>query len=228
MNRTFTVHNSSIDIEGGRYKSSTPISAAKKTAIKLFEIAKENSKFKSLRKIAFCLRETTTGSKKKMFDYEASCVRVENKYKILVSALKHKHKKQRKVKGGNPKNYVVITDIGRDIDDTLALMVLLHKHVQKEINLCAIVVAGHELEKRENLVYYWLWKYNIMDIPILISPEIKQSTDPFTLKNQLKCIFPDDYDENIINEFKQSYDAKNYKMQHILTTNENINILCIA
>lgn len=106
MSRTFTIDNSCINVAGGKYMSGTPISAAKKAAVKLFENAKESPKYKNLRKITFCLRETTVGSKKKMYDYKASRVKVDRNYKIEVVALKNKHigkpvpRRSKKSKGG--------------------------------------------------------------------------------------------------------------------------------
>jgi hypothetical protein len=65
MTRSFTIHSASKNIEGlKRYRTDTPIEAAKKAAAKLFK----DSKAKSLN---FCIRETTKDSKKKLYHYKA-------------------------------------------------------------------------------------------------------------------------------------------------------------
>jgi hypothetical protein len=122
--KTYTIHSSCINVTGGRYKSSSPSSAAKKAASMLFRRAAKMPKQKSCKKITFCLRESTSGSDKKMFDYSATRVKlvkpivrvingveIVNKFKITVKALKthkapeahkspKKNKTGRKTKGG--------------------------------------------------------------------------------------------------------------------------------
>lgn len=94
--RSFTV----VNVEGspakkksvGRYISKDPSGAAKKAASQLF-------RKKSAKKITFTIRETTSGSAKKTYDYVAekellkkpvvrviNGVIIENKYKISVKA----------------------------------------------------------------------------------------------------------------------------------------------
>jgi hypothetical protein len=75
-NRTFTVESSCINVSGGRYKSSSPSSAAKKAASKLFKKASGMSKFKNIRKITFSIRETTSGSDKTEYHYKAGRVKL--------------------------------------------------------------------------------------------------------------------------------------------------------
>jgi len=108
--KTYTIHSSCINVTGGRYKSSSPSSAAKKAASMLFRKAAKMPKHKSCKKITFCLRESTTGSDKKMFDYSATRVKlvkpivriingveIVNKFKITVKAVKsHKTPKVHK------------------------------------------------------------------------------------------------------------------------------------
>jgi hypothetical protein len=119
--KTYTIHSSCINVTGGRYKSSSPSSAAKKAASMLFRRAAKMPKHKSCKKITFCLRESTSGSDKKMFDYSATRVKlvkpivrvingveIVNKFKITVKAVKShaspktakKVKTGRKTKGG--------------------------------------------------------------------------------------------------------------------------------
>jgi len=46
------------------------------------------------------------------------------------------------------KNYILITDIGRDTDDTLALIILLYLHKIKKIKLLTIAVSGGKIKKQ--------------------------------------------------------------------------------
>jgi len=128
MTKTYTIQSSCINVTGGRYKSSSPMSAGKKAATKLFKKAQQSAKYKSLRKITFCLRETTQGSEKNSFDYQANRVKlakplvrvingveIVNKYTITIKAITHKKtqksckkpasktakKMTKKVKGGD-------------------------------------------------------------------------------------------------------------------------------
>ena len=64
-------------------------------------------------------------------------------------------------------NYILITDIGRDTDDTLALLVLLYLHKLSKINLKAIAVSGAKLDLRANCIYYWLNKFKINNIAVI-------------------------------------------------------------
>lgn len=104
--RTFTVESSCINISGGRYKSSSPISAAKKAASRLLKQAKQNPKHKTLRKITFCIRETTSGSTKDLYHYKASRtklatpvvriingIQIINHYKIEITSVQVKQRK---------------------------------------------------------------------------------------------------------------------------------------
>jgi hypothetical protein len=97
MTKTYTVESSSVNVTGGRYKSKSPSSAARKAATKLFKKAKG----KSVAKITFCLRESTSGSDKKEFHYVANRVKltkplvrvingveIVNRYKTVVKAAK--------------------------------------------------------------------------------------------------------------------------------------------
>ena len=97
MTKTYTVESSSVNVTGGRYKSKSPSSAARKAATKLFKKAKG----KAVAKITFCLRECTSGSDKKEFHYVANRVKLTkplvrvingveiiNRYKTIVKAAK--------------------------------------------------------------------------------------------------------------------------------------------
>ena len=110
MTRTFTILNSCIHKEGGKYKSTSPNGAAKKAASKLFKIAKADPKYKTIRRITFTLRETTKGDNKELFEYKASRVKlpkpivriingkeIVNKYKTVVTSDNHKQIKCKKI-----------------------------------------------------------------------------------------------------------------------------------
>lgn len=100
-NRTFTIKSSCINVSGGRYKSSSPASAAKKAANRLYKTAKASQKYKTIKRLTFVIKETTSGSTKAEFNYKATrtllkkpIVRVingkeiVNKFKIKVEAMK--------------------------------------------------------------------------------------------------------------------------------------------
>jgi len=101
--RSFTILSSCINVQGGKYKSTNTASAAKKAANMLFKKAKSMAKYKSIRRITFTLRETTSGSNKDEFKYKASRIKlsqpvvriingkqVVNKFKTHVSAIPDK------------------------------------------------------------------------------------------------------------------------------------------
>lgn len=73
MARTFKIDESNISVSGGRYVSDSPYAAAMKAASKLFLKAKDKKENK--KKIIFSLRETTRGSNKEVFKYEATQVK---------------------------------------------------------------------------------------------------------------------------------------------------------
>jgi len=69
---TYTVYKSLMG-PGGRYKSSSPMSAAKKAASRLFK-KMDNSRGTGLKVMHFAMRETTSGSAHKVFKYVAKRV----------------------------------------------------------------------------------------------------------------------------------------------------------
>lgn len=114
--KTYTIHSSIISHTGGRYKSSSPMAGAKKAASVLFRMASKDPKHKSLKKISFCLRETTVNSDKNMIDFTATRkklvkpviriingVEIINKFETKVVMKKNTHSassSKSKVKGG--------------------------------------------------------------------------------------------------------------------------------
>ncbi len=61
---SYTVEQSDIGFEGGRYINKNPMSAAKKAASRMFKITNK-------KKIKFTIRKTTQGENKKTYHYEA-------------------------------------------------------------------------------------------------------------------------------------------------------------
>lgn len=79
MYRSFTIHT-----VGGRYLADKPMEAAKKAASKLFKDSK-------VKRMTFCLRETTKDSKKKLYHYKADKL-VKGGFKVSVDKSKKKNK----------------------------------------------------------------------------------------------------------------------------------------
>ena len=86
-------------------------------------------------------------------------------------------------------NYIVITDIGRDTDDTLALIILLYLHKKNDINLSCIAVSGAKLELRANSVYYWLYKFNITNISVVLALNEEFSFKPIDIDEKTNLLF---------------------------------------
>jgi len=93
------------------------------------------------------------------------------------------------------RSFVIITDIGRDIDDTLALIVLLALHKEGVINIHSIIVSGLNLDNRAILVKYWINKFGITnDIPIYktMSTTDTRNKEEIEKDDNYKCIVPKD------------------------------------
>ena len=67
---TYTVHESDIDFTGGRYKSKSPSSAAKKAASRMFKMTNKKH-------VVFTLRQTTQGTNKKLYKYRAEKIKLD-------------------------------------------------------------------------------------------------------------------------------------------------------
>lgn len=135
--------------------------------------------------------------------------------------------------------YILITDIGRDTDDTLALIILLYLHKIKKIKLLAIAVSGAKLKNRTNSVVYWLSKYSITDISLVSSLNEEFVFSPIDIDERNNkivkdidsniCILP--YNDNKVNIENAK---KNIKIYDDLTSYFNynkendINIIAIA
>ncbi len=120
--RSFTVHSSNTRISGGRYISSTPISAAKDVAEFMY------TSHPRMRKLTFSIRETTKGSGK-IYTYSADKIKniTNKKYHIEVRPYKPKIN-NKKARGGQlseeQKNQ--IDEIQRDIDILVNIYTDLH------------------------------------------------------------------------------------------------------
>jgi hypothetical protein len=102
---------------------------------------------------------------------------------------------------GNIRNFVIITDIGRDIDDTLALYVLLGLYKMELINIHSIIVSGLNLINRAKLVKYYLIKSNIRkNIPIYITNNHSLYTEDKE-GGDYTCIKPLDFNNIITTNF---------------------------
>lgn len=78
--RTFTVHESSVNIVGGTYtltENQTPVNAAKKAARVIFRKIKNDTKLKNKTKITFALREKTRNGSGHVFHYSATIEKLE-------------------------------------------------------------------------------------------------------------------------------------------------------
>lgn len=135
--------------------------------------------------------------------------------------------------------YILITDIGRDTDDTLALLILLKKHKNNIIKLLAICVSGAKLNERANSVYYWLNYYNITDISVITGKGEEFIFQPIDVDEKTKkiikeidsniCILPYKKNEKI-NDMKKNITTYN-NLEEFFKNNENIyniDILCIS
>ena len=117
------------------------------------------------------------------------------------------------------KSYILITDIGRDSDDTLALIVLLYYHKISKIKLLSIAVSGAKLIQRANCVFYWLSYYKIDDISVIIPLQEELIFDPIDIDDKTKRIIKD-IDSNVC---ILPYDEKNSKYKF---TKEKYKSLC--
>lgn len=120
--RSFTVHSSNTRTSGGRYVSSTPISAAKHVAEYIY------SSHPRMRKLTFSIRETTKGCNK-IYTYSADKIKntINKKYQIEVRPYKPKSN-NKKVRGGQlseeQKNQ--IDEIQRDVESLVNIYTDLH------------------------------------------------------------------------------------------------------
>ena len=135
--------------------------------------------------------------------------------------------------------YILITDIGRDTDDTLALIILLYLHKIKKIKLLAIAVSGAKLKNRTNSVVYWLSKYSITDISLVSSLNEEFVFSPIDIDERYNkivkdidsniCILP--YNDNKVNieNVKKNINIYDDLTSYFNNNDEcNINIIAIA
>jgi hypothetical protein len=163
------------------------------------------------------------------------------KYRIDVKPVKDKIVKKR---GGRPfvpqdlilkesKRYILITDIGRDIDDTLALIALLYYHKHNTLALETIVVSGSNLQERAKCVHYWLMKFDIDNIPVICN--IDEDYNMTDINDT--CVLP--YDDTETANVQTYYDTNKkmltkygtlleYFKDDTIDTFMDLNILCIG
>ena len=67
---------------------------------------------------------------------------------------------------------IMVTDIGRDIDDTIALLVCLSLHKQKKIQICGIVGTGGAGFARACICRWWLRRFGIADSEVRIAADL--------------------------------------------------------
>lgn len=131
-------------------------------------------------------------------------------------------------------NYILITDIGRDTDDTLALLILLYLHKLDKIKLLAIAVSGSKLQNRGNSVYYWLSKFRIIDIAVIIPLEEQFNFEPIDIDERTNKIIKDiDSNVCILPYTKKTFKTNINKYDNLHSFFEknainNINIISIA
>jgi hypothetical protein len=131
-------------------------------------------------------------------------------------------------------NYILITDIGRDTDDTLALLILLYLHKLDKIKLLAIAVSGSKLQNRGNSVYYWLSKFRIIDIAVIIPLEEQFNFEPIDIDERTNKIIKDiDSNVCILPYTKKTFTTNINKYDNLNSFFEknainNINIISIA
>lgn len=134
------------------------------------------------------------------------------------------------------KKYILITDIGRDTDDTLALIILLYLHKIKKIKLLAIAVSGAKLENRAKNVLYWLSKYGIKDVGVISCLNEEFTFSPIDIDERNNKIVKD-IDSNVcILPYNSDYkfDIENINIYDNLTNyfdnniENDINIIAIA
>lgn len=90
--RTFTIQGSDLGYNGGHYKSASPMAAARKAAKQLFRMIENKKKdpklskyhsFASHKDIKFLLRETTQGSSKDTYYYQAHVEKLKEPVEIV-------------------------------------------------------------------------------------------------------------------------------------------------
>lgn len=132
------------------------------------------------------------------------------------------------------KSYILITDIGRDTDDTLALTILLYLHKLNKIKLLAIAVSGSKLQNRGNSVYYWLSRFKITNIAVVIPLDEEFSFKPIDINERTNKIIKDvDSNVCILPYNKKTFSTAINKYANLnsffeVNRDDNINIISIA
>lgn len=97
---SYTIEESNIGHDGGRYISKTPLAAARKVATQLYKLIKTEAKYKkySGKSITFAIRKTTSGSNKKLYNYTAKQIKLVKPIEIEINGKKIIYKNKIDVK----------------------------------------------------------------------------------------------------------------------------------
>lgn len=68
-----------------------------------------------------------------------------------------------------PVPVLLVTDIGRHVDDTLALLALAQYQAEGRIRLAGVVTTGGKAEDRARLARFWLRKLGMRDIDVQVA-----------------------------------------------------------
>jgi len=112
---------------------------------------------------------------------------------------------------------IIVTDIGRDIDDTIALLVCLSLHKQKKIQLCGIVGTGGAGFARACICRWWLRRFGIADSEVRIAADLSSGMEACfvpegTLKNPFVGPIPKHFACGASVELEYDPDDKNPKL----------------
>lgn len=117
------------------------------------------------------------------------------------------------------KKYILITDIGRDTDDTFALLILLNNHKKNIIKLLAICLSGAKLDERAKSIYYWLNYYNIKDICVVIGKGEELIIQPLDVDEKTNKIIKENDSNICILPYEKIEKNKNMEKDIIIYNN---------
>lgn len=93
---------------------------------------------------------------------------------------------------------ILVTDIGRDIDDTIAILVCISLHVQKKIELRGIVGTGGAGFARACISRWWLRRCGIPDSEVRVAADFSAGMEAcFVPEGVLKCPFAGPVPKNL-------------------------------
>jgi inosine-uridine nucleoside N-ribohydrolase len=120
---------------------------------------------------------------------------------------------------------LLITDIGRDIDDTLALLALRGYEIQKKIEVVGVVTCSGSGKDRAKLLRLWMNGLGFRpEIPLAVSEDTK-----FTLPvDSEKCLFPDGWDQLYVKPENSERKGGNLIVELARKHKKNLHILVIG